>query len=149
MCDHNTLVRTPLIARVHQGEDGLSCHVDESGRPLYAARYQAVSAFSEGFAVAHRISGEATLIDQQGRQLVTGSHRFRWILPMSEGRAQACTNNGAPGWIDTSGVFILSGAARSGRPDRTSPGSLTSSTSAATTCPLTETSPSGSRRMRS
>jgi L-fuculose-phosphate aldolase len=105
MCDHNTLVRTPLIARVHQGEDGLSCHVDESGRPLYAARYQAVSAFSEGFAVAHRISGEATLIDQQGRQLVTGSHRFRWILPMSEGRAQACTNNGAPGWIDTSGVF--------------------------------------------
>ena len=67
--------------------------------------YLGVSPLSEGFAVAHKSTGEAVMLDDRGHELSTGPHRFRWILPLCDGRARACTTDGAVGWLGPDGVF--------------------------------------------
>lgn len=95
--------------RPEKGPDGLYGHVDGEGRPLYAARFAAVSPFQEGFAVAYRVSGDAILIDERGRAVTDGSRTFRWILPFHQGRAQACTSSGERGWVGPGGHFHADG----------------------------------------
>jgi L-fuculose-phosphate aldolase len=91
--------------RVARADDGSYFHVDSDGRPAYAQRYLAVSGFHEGYAVAHRSSGDAVLIEQGGHELPTGGTRFRWILPFQGGRALACTLEGDHGALDRAGRF--------------------------------------------
>lgn len=85
--------------------DGRCYHVAPDGTPLYPARYRAVSAFSEGRAVAHRLDGSVTLIDARGRELDLGEIRFTWLLPPVKGRAQGLTTDGRYGWVDAGGRF--------------------------------------------
>ncbi len=69
-----------------------------------AKKYLGVAPCVCGFAVAHRSDGQAVLLDERGRELSL-TRRFRWILPFAEGRARACTLDGAVGWLDSSGDF--------------------------------------------
>ena len=85
--------------------DGRCFHVDADGMALYPARYRAVSAYSEGLAVAHKFDGQVVLIDLQGRELDLGGLRFAWVLPPCDGRALAQTADGRHGWLDRQGVF--------------------------------------------
>jgi L-fuculose-phosphate aldolase len=85
--------------------DGTWAHVDADGRPAHASRYRAVSAFQEGFAVAHRLDGSAVLIDAHGHELATHGLRFQWILPFLDGCAPACSSEGTHGQIDREGRF--------------------------------------------
>lgn len=68
--------------------------------------YLGVSAFSEGFAVAHKRTGEAVMVDDSGHELPTDPNHFRWILPLGDGRARACTTDGAVGWLGADGTFL-------------------------------------------
>lgn len=86
--------------------DGSACHGFADGQPAYAARYAAVSAFSEGRAVAHRWDGTAALIDASGLPVHANHFRFQWILPMQRGRAPCCTVQGEHGDLDARGEFL-------------------------------------------
>ena len=86
-------------------EDGRCFHGAADGAPLYPTRYRALSAYSEGLAVAHHLDGGATLIDPLGRELDLRGARFAWILPPVGGRAQALTADGQHGWITPDGRF--------------------------------------------
>jgi L-fuculose-phosphate aldolase len=85
--------------------DGTWTHVDSAGQPAYAARYRAVSAFREGFAVAYRFDGSVVLIDSRGHELPAHGVRFQWILPFEDGHAPACTAEGGHGQIGRDGRF--------------------------------------------
>jgi len=85
--------------------DGRCYHTAADGTPLYPTRYRALSAFSEGLAVAHRMDGSVALIDQQGREIDLGDTRFVWLLPPVAGRAQGQTIDGRYGWVDANGRF--------------------------------------------
>jgi L-fuculose-phosphate aldolase len=70
-----------------------------------AGRFHAVSAPVEGRAVAYRLDGTATLVDENGVEIPTGGLRFRWILPLRDGRAPACTVDLVRGHLDRDGAF--------------------------------------------
>lgn len=89
-------------------EDGRCAHVGSDGEPLYPARYRALSAFSEGLAVAHRIDGCVAIIDRGGREIDIGGERFAWALPPLNGRIQVQTHDGRNGWLDLHGRFHAS-----------------------------------------
>jgi L-fuculose-phosphate aldolase len=97
-----------MDARVRFDVDGRCVHVGPDGEPLYPARYRALSAFSEGLAVAHRVDGGVVLIDPMGRELDLGGERFAWALPPVEGRVQVQTHDGRNGWVDLQGRFHAS-----------------------------------------
>ncbi len=97
-----------MAASVRFELDGRCVHVDADGEPLYPARYRALSAFSEGLAVAHRVDGDVVLIDRTGRELDLGGERFAWALPPVGGRVQAQTHDGRNGWVDLRGRFHAS-----------------------------------------
>lgn len=80
-------------------------HVDAEGAALYPTRYRAVSSYSEGLAVAHKLDGLVVLIDLHGRELDLGGLRFAWVLPPNDGRALAQTVDGRHGWLDRQGSF--------------------------------------------
>ena len=86
-------------------EHGRCFHTDASGRPLYPARYRAISGYAEGRGVAHTCDGRVVLLDEAGRELDLHGHRFAWILPPVGGRAQAQTIEGRHGWLDRDGRF--------------------------------------------
>ena len=94
-----------MLPDVRVDPDGRFFHATPDGEPLYPARYRAVTAFSEGLAVAHRTDGRVTLIDLQGREIDLGDKQFAWILPPVRGRAQAQTCDGRHGWLDPRGRF--------------------------------------------
>lgn len=68
-------------------------------------RHRAVGALVEGRAVAYRLDGTATLVDEHGRELSTGGPRFRWLLPTDGGRIAACTVDFVYGHLDRDGKF--------------------------------------------
>lgn len=91
--------------RPERQPDGTWAFVTPAGQPLSSTRYRAASAFCEGLAVVHRFDGTAVLVDAAGRELPTHGRRFRWILPMCDGVAQACTIGGEVGQLDREGRF--------------------------------------------
>lgn len=93
------------MSDVRFDEEGRCYHADAAGRPLYPARYRAVSGFSEGLAVAHKLDGGVVLIDLQGRELDLQGRRFAWLLPSSGGRVLGQTIEGRHGWVDPEGRF--------------------------------------------
>lgn len=93
------------MSDVRFDDAGRCYHADADGRPLYPARYRAVSGFSEGLAVAHKLDGGVVLIDLQGRELDLHEQRFAWLLPPSGGRVLAQTIEGRHGWVDLAGCF--------------------------------------------
>lgn len=93
------------MSEVRFDDEGRCYHADAAGMPLYPARYRAVSSFSEGLAVAHKLDGGVVLIDLQGRELDLRERRFAWLLPPSEGRALGQTVEGHHGWVDPEGCF--------------------------------------------
>ncbi len=93
------------MSEIRFDAEGRCYHVDASGLALYPARYRAVSGFSEGLAVAHKLDGSVVLIDLQGRELDLREQRFAWVLPPCGGRALAQTVAGRHGWLDPEGRF--------------------------------------------
>ncbi|MDP2314361.1 MAG: class II aldolase/adducin family protein [Pseudomonadota bacterium] len=85
--------------------DGTWALVGPDGNPVTEARFRAASAYSDGRAVVHRFDGSAVLVDTDGREIPRYGRRFRWILPMFDGEAPACTIEGETGHIDRDGHF--------------------------------------------
>ncbi|MCA9495122.1 MAG: class II aldolase/adducin family protein [Myxococcales bacterium] len=101
--------------------DGRWALVEDDGNPLSDRRYHAATAFTEGFAVAHRLDGTATLVDRAGRELNVDGRRFAWILPMQDGSAPAGTLEGVVGGIRPDGTFAVD----AGDPERAARAELT------------------------
>lgn len=93
------------MSEVRFDDEGRCYHADAAGVALYPARYRAVSGFSEGLAVVHKLDGGVVLIDLQGRELDLRGRRFTWLLPPSGGRAPGQTVDGRHGWVDPEGRF--------------------------------------------
>lgn len=94
-----------MPADVRFDDEGLCFHADADGRPLYPARYRAISAYAEGRAVAHKRDGGVVMLDESGREIDLRGRRYAWMLPPVGGRAQAQTVEGRHGWLDREGRF--------------------------------------------